>query len=68
MAFLGEVEIQRATAASPGRLKVFHDVLEQWQRSKDTDLLPVKRHTVREKRGVGQLWMQYFSLGSIPYS
>jgi len=42
VALLGEIEVQGATTASPSRLKVFHDVLEQGQRSKDTDFLPVK--------------------------
>ena len=44
----GEVEVQRATTTSPSRLKVFHDVLEQGQRSKDTDFLPTKKRAVRE--------------------
>ena len=39
MALLGEIEIQRTTATSPGRLKVFYDVLEQGQRSEDGDFL-----------------------------
>jgi hypothetical protein len=42
VALLGEVKVQRATTAAPSRLKVFHDVLEQRQRSKDTDFLPGK--------------------------
>jgi len=49
VALFGEVEVQRATTAAPGRLEVFHDVLEQRQRSENTDLLPVKM-TRSEKR------------------
>lgn len=49
VALFGEVEVQRATTAAPSRLEVLHDVLEQRQRSENTDLLPVKM-TRSEKR------------------
>jgi hypothetical protein len=51
MALLGEVEVQRATTAAPSRLEVFHDVLEQRQRSEDTDFLPVESDAVRKEIG-----------------
>lgn len=69
VALFGEVEIQRATTASPSRLKVFHDVLEQGQRSEDTDFLSMKKRAVKkERRRMGRWRMKYFSLGSMPYS
>ena len=54
MALFGEVEVQRATTAAPSRLEVFHDVLEQRQRSENTDFLPVKNDAVR--KGIGD-WL-----------
>lgn len=39
VALLGEVEVQRTTTASPGRLEVLNDILEQGQRSEDGDFL-----------------------------
>ena len=43
VALFGEVEVQRATTTAPSRFEVFHDVLEQGQRSEDTDFLPVRK-------------------------
>ena len=42
MALLGEVEVQRTATTASSRLEVFYDVLEQGQRSEDTDFLPAK--------------------------
>ena len=42
MALFSEVEVQRAATTAPSRLEVFHDILEQWQRSEDTNFLPVE--------------------------
>ena len=42
MALLGEVEVQRTATTAPSRLEIFYDVLEQRQRSEDTNFLPVK--------------------------
>ena len=68
VALFGEVEVQRATTTTPSRLEVFHDVLEQGQRSEDTDFLPVRKCVVRKRQGMGRRWAKHFSLGSIPYS
>ena len=42
MALFGEVEVQRAATTAPSRLEVLHDILEQRQRSEDTNFLPVE--------------------------
>ena len=54
MALLGEVEVQRAATTAPSRLEVFHDILEQRQRSEDTDFLPVKLM----RSGKGNEWAE----------
>ena len=66
VALLGEVEVQRTATAAPSGLEVFHDVLEQGQRSEDTDFLPVKG--MRSEKIMDQPLTKYFSAGSIPYS
>ena len=63
VALFGEVEIQRATTASPSRLKVFHDVLEQGQRSEDTDFLSMKKRAVRKETTNGPMVEEVLFVG-----
>ena len=68
MALFGKVKVQGTTTTAPGSLEVFHDVLEQGQRSEDTDFLPVKLFGKGKRTNGLTVMMKHFSLGSIPYS
>lgn len=68
VALFGKVKVQGTTTTASSSLEVFHDVLEQGQRSEDTNFLPVKLFGKEKRTSGSTVKVKYFSLGSIPYS